>query len=65
MSVTGMPFTRETDPDWYRDHVNLAELWSDLVDRGETPDNPRRFMEKPYQWQTEWERYCQSLRVPA
>lgn len=59
MSATGLPLTRETDPDWYRDHENLAALWRDLEDRGETID-AGYFMEKPWRWTAEWVRFCRT-----
>lgn len=60
MSVTSWPLNKGTDPDWYRDHENLAELWRHLIAIGEAPtDNVGRFLEKPWRWQAEWQRYCE------
>lgn len=54
MSVTTHPLTPATDPDWYRDHSNLCDLWRWLDERGEAPDDPAYFLEKPYKWTREW-----------
>lgn len=43
---------------WYANHSNLAALWAWLVENGETPsDGPSYFMEKPWKWTPEWERF--------
>lgn len=43
---------------WFAFHVNLAALWQWLDENGETPsDGPAYFMEKPWKWDSEWERF--------
>lgn len=66
MSVTGLSFNRETNPDWFRDHENLADLVRDLLERGELPaDQFAYLLEKPWKWRPEWERFCRSRRAAA
>lgn len=56
MSVTTHPLTPATNPDWFLDPSNLADLWRDLDARGETPDDPAYFMDAPWKWTPEWRR---------
>jgi hypothetical protein len=40
---------------WFHDHKNLADLWRWLEVRGDAPDDPAYFMEKPWKWTPEFE----------
>lgn len=41
--------------DWWEDHDNLAELWRFLEDRGEQPNDPAYFLDKPWKWDPEYQ----------
>lgn len=40
---------------WYEYNGNLARLWRWLDERGEAPNDPAYFMEKPWKWEAEWD----------
>lgn len=44
------------NPDWGYDPQNLADLWRDLMRRGEEPDDAAYYMERWRKWHGEWAR---------
>jgi len=52
--------TTQTGRLWFTDLANLCTLLEDLEQRGELdgwgPAEYRAFLDKPYRWDTEWER---------
>lgn len=48
------PLTTGSDPDWYRDHENLAGLYRHLRESGREPDDPQEFLDEPWHWDDSW-----------
>lgn len=52
--ILGIPLTKGSDPDWYRNPVWLSELYRWLRERAAEPDDAAYFMERAEKWETEW-----------
>lgn len=49
---------------WHEYVANLHALWVWLENRGDQPDDPAYFLEKPWKWEPEWNQ-MQRERVGA
>lgn len=61
--MSGRPDNQRND--WWHIEGELAAVWRWLDERGERPDDPGYFMEKPWKWTPEREQMIREERVAA
>lgn len=55
-----LPLTKGSNPDWYQNHENLAELFRHMRELGQDIEDVQDFLDAPWHYEDLWVLMCAS-----